>query len=174
LKDQATALAGQAAGQLGGLAQSAGGQIASGKDAVQQLAGNLFGAMGDNPILLGAVGLTVGALLGALVPQSEAEEAALSGMAGTVRGTVTDVAQQVVDRGGDATKKLVEGARDSAQSRGLSGDMSVTEIVQKAGSGELLGSVKDVALDALRAGEGAVRGDEAKTSGKGPDQRAAG
>jgi len=69
----------------------------------------------------------------------------------------TDLEQQVVDRGGEAVQKLAEGARDSAQAQGLSGDMSITDVVKKAGSGELLGSMKNVALDALKAGEEAVR-----------------
>ena len=160
LGDKAGALkdkAGQAASQAAGIAQNASDQIASGVQTAQQMGSSLFAAMSDNPILLGAVGLAVGALLGSLVPQSEGEKAAFSGAAGTVRETATDLAQQVVDRGSAAAQKLAEGARDSAEKRGLSGDMSVTDAVKKVGSGELLGSVKDIALDVLKAGDEAVR-----------------
>jgi Protein of unknown function (DUF3618) len=157
VKDTVTAAVGQATNQVGGMVHDAGDQVSSGVQAVQQISSNLFATMGDNPILLGGVGVMVGALLGSLVPQSEAEEAALSNLAGTVRSTATGMAQQVVDRGSEAAEKLVEGVRDSAETRGLSGDMSITDVVKKAGSGELLSSVKDVALDALKVGEEAIR-----------------
>jgi hypothetical protein len=156
-KDTLTAAVGQASSQIGGMVHAAGDKVAGGVQTIQQMSNNLFATMGDNPVLLGGVGLMVGALLGSLVPQWVAEEVALSDLAGTVRSTATGLAQQVVDRGSEAAGKLVEGVRESAETRGLSGDMSITEVVKKAGSGELLSSVKDVALDALKVGEDAIR-----------------
>jgi hypothetical protein len=146
----------EAAGQLGGIAQSTGNQVAQGAQAVQQMGSNLFATISDNPVLLGVAALAVGALLGALIPQSE-EEAALGGMAGQVREAASSLAQKVVDRGGRAAQQVLEAGRDSVQARGLSGDTTIVDLAKKAGSGELIGNVKEVALDVLKAGDDAVR-----------------
>jgi hypothetical protein len=61
---------------------------------------NVLSMIADNPVLLGAIGLAVGALLGALVPHSEQEEAALGEMAGRARETARNLSQEVMDRGG--------------------------------------------------------------------------
>ena len=131
--------------------------MAQGAQAVQQMGSNLFATISDNPVLLGVAALAVGALLGALIPQSEEEEAALGGMAGQVREAASSLAQEVVDRGGRAAQQVLEAGRDSAQARGLSGDTTIVDLAKKAGSGELIGNVKEVALDVLKAGDDAVR-----------------
>ncbi len=174
VKDTVTAAVGQATNQVGGMVHDAADKVASGAQTIQQMSNNLFATMGDNPILLGGVGLMVGALLGSLVPQSEAEEEALSDLAGTVRSTATGLAQQVVDRGSEVAGKLVEGVQDSAEARGLSGDMSITDVVKKAGSGELLSSAKDVAHDVLKAGEEAVRAEGSPQTSSSPQSDAQG
>jgi ElaB/YqjD/DUF883 family membrane-anchored ribosome-binding protein len=174
VKETVTAAVGQATNQVGGMVHDAGDKVSSGVQTIQQMSNNLFATMGDNPILLGGVGLMVGALLGSLVPQSEAEEEALSDLAGTVRSTATVLAQQVVDRGSESAGKLVEGVRDSAEAQGLSGDMSITDVVKKAGSGELLSSAKDVAHDVLKAGEEAVRGEGSPQTSSSPQSGAQG
>jgi len=161
----------EAAGQVSGMAQNAGSQVASGSRAVQQMGINLFATISDSPVLLGAVSLAAGALLGALVPQSEAEEKALGGIAGQAREVASDLAQEVVDRGGAAAQKMVEGVSGSAAARGLSGETTLTGFVEKVGSGELIGDVKEVALEVLQAGEDAVRKEGSTTQDKGPQPR---
>ena len=157
LRDQV----GGAAGRLSGTAQHAGqqasDQLAYGSQAARQMGGNLIATLSDSPVLLGALGLAAGALLGALVPQSDQEEAALGGIAGQTRETARGLAQEVVDRGGRVAQTVLETGRSSASEHGLTSGKSAGSVVDAALSGDLAGNAKQVAQDVLRAGDEAVR-----------------
>jgi ElaB/YqjD/DUF883 family membrane-anchored ribosome-binding protein len=154
--------AGEAAGQLATSAQSAGDQLTRGSKAAQAMGSNVLSMVADNPVLLGAIGLAVGALLGALVPQSEREDAALGDMAGQVRETARNLSQEVVDRGGQVAQRVLDAGRDSARAHGLTADKSLSDIVEDLKSGDLVGSVKNIAADVLRSGDEAIREDGLK------------
>jgi hypothetical protein len=124
---------------------------------------NVLATIADNPMLLGALGLAVGALLGALVPQSEQEETALAGMAGQARKTAQNLGQEVMDRGGRVAHQVLDAGRDSAREHGLTADKSVGEVVAGLQSGDLAGTVKQVAKDLLQSGDEAIRKDGLKT-----------
>ena len=151
--------AGEVAGQLTTSAQSAGDQLTRGSNAAQAMGSNVLSMVADNPVLLGAIGLAVGALLGALVPQSEREEAALGGMAGQVRETARNLSQDVVNRGGQVAQKVLDAGKDSAHAHGLTADKSLSDIVEDLKSGDLVESMKNIAADVLRSGDEAVRKD---------------
>ena len=162
LRDRAS----DATHQLGGAAQIAGSQLAHGGQTAQRMGSTLLSTITDSPVLLGAVSLAVGALLGALVPQSDQEEAALGGLAAQARGAARDLAQDVVDRGGQVAQQALDTGQDSAHAHGLTRDKTVGDLVKEARSGDLVGNVKQVAQDVLKAGDEAVR----KTSlGQGQD-----
>ena len=140
-------------------------------DGMQQATAGLVSALTGNPVALGALGLMMGAVLGALVPQSEAEEAALGGLASQARKAATDAAQQVADKSGEIAQKVVDAGLESAQDHGLTGDKPVSELFQDATSGDLVDNVKQVAQDAMKAGDHAVResgvaGESKDNSGK--------
>ena len=115
--------------QLATSAHGAGDQIAQGSKSAQAMGSNVLATIADNPMLLGAIGLAVGALLGALVPQSEQEETALAGMAGQARKTAQNLGQEVMDRGGRVAHQVLDAGRDSAREHGLTADKSVGEVV---------------------------------------------
>jgi ElaB/YqjD/DUF883 family membrane-anchored ribosome-binding protein len=133
-------------------------QAVHGAQAAQRAATDFVSTLGDNPVALGAIGFAIGALLGAVIPQSKEEENALGGLAGQAREAATGFAQQVADRGGEVAQKLVDTGMASAENHGLTGDKSVTDIVKEAGSGDLAENVKQVAHDVLETGEAALRG----------------
>ena len=159
LRDQV----GDAASSLGGSAQGAmrsiGGAGQRMGGAVGQTGGNLMSGLMESPVLLGALGLAAGALLGALLPQSDQEEAALGGIAGQARDTARDLAQQAMDRGGSVAQTVLSKGRESAEAQGLMGGKSAGSLVDAALSGELAGSAKQVVQDVLRAGDEGVRKD---------------
>ena len=164
--------AGDAADQLGSAAQQGGqyasDQLAHSSQTAQQMGGTLIAALADSPVLLGALGLAAGALLGALVPQSDQEEAALGGIAGQTRQTARDLAQEAVDRGGRVAQTVLEAGRSSASEHGLTSGKSAGSIVDAALSGDLAGNAKQVAQDVLRAGDEAVRKEGLGTGQGGP------
>jgi hypothetical protein len=143
--------------QVSDAARSAGGQFATSGQAAQDLGGRLASTLSDNPILLGALGLAAGALLGALVPQSREEEDALGGIAGQVRDTARGAAQDAIDRGSRVAHAVVDTGQQSASEHGLAGGTSVGSLVDAALSGELAGNARQVAQDVLRTGHEAVR-----------------
>ena len=164
LRDQASGAAGsigsaaQGAGRsISGAVQGIGGAATSGGQAASQAGGNLVAMLADNPALLGAIGLAAGALLGALLPQSSQEEAALGDIAGQARDTARSLAQGAVDQGGHVVQAVLDKGRDSAEAHGLTGGKSPGDLVDAALSGGLASDAKQVATDVLQAGEAVIR-----------------
>ncbi len=152
-------------GQISAMAQQAGDKVTQ---RAKEAGSKIISAMGDNPLLLGAVALGFGALLGALIPQSEQEEAALGDAATKIRETTRDAAQEIVDRGTELAGQVLTSGEKSASAHGLSGDTSVGELLESARSGELLNKVEGAARDTFQSAQAALRnGRGAKESPEG-------
>lgn len=115
-----------------------------------------FASLKSNPLALGGLAAVVGLIVGSLLPTSEAEENALGSAAGKLKATGRDMAQDLADKGGQVVNQVLDTARDSASREGLTADKPIGEAVAALKSGELLGSVKQVAADVLEAGKGAA------------------
>lgn len=111
----------------------------------------------SNPLALGGLAAVAGLIIGSLLPTSEAEERALGSAAGKVKATGRDMAQDLADTGGRVVNQALDTARESAGREGLTADKSIGDTLAALKSGELLGSVKQVAADALEAGKGAAQ-----------------
>ena len=59
--------------------------------------------------------------------------------------------------------QVLDAGRDSAREHGLTADKSVGEVVAGLQSGDLAGTVKQVAKDLLQSGDEAIRKDGLKT-----------
>lgn len=140
-----------------GAAQRAGDVLTQSGQAVGRVSSSLMGAIIENPVLLSALGLAAGALLGGLLPQSDQEEAALGGVAGQARDTARGLAQEAVDRGSHVAQAVAEAGHNSAQAHSLAGGQSVGNLVDAALTGELAGNLKQVATDVLHTGDEAIR-----------------
>lgn len=158
-----------AASGLGSAVHSARAGVAQGSQSAQRLGGGLVSTLSDSPVLLGALGLAAGALLGALIPTSDQEEAALGGIAGQARDTARNLAQEAIDRGGNVAQSILKAGQDSAREHGLTGGgASVGGLVDAALSGDLAANAKQVAQDVLRAGDEAARKEGLKRGQDGP------
>ena len=160
LVDQAGGAASAASSAASSLGASAQGAMQSALGALShggKASGNLAAAITENPVLLGALGLAAGALLGALLPVSEQEEVALGGIAGQARDAATSLAQQGLESGKAVAQAVADKGRASADAHGLAGGKSAGQFVDAALSGELAGSAKAVIQDVLQTGEEAVR-----------------
>jgi len=164
--------AGDAIGSLGATAQGTAQSLGSAaQDAARQAGdvlsqrgqaagkagGNLVAALTESPVLLGVLGLAAGALLGALLPQSDQEEAALGGIAGQARDTVSGLAKEAMERGSNVAQTVLDKGGESAKAHGLGGDATAGNVVDAALSGKLAGSAKEVLQDVLRTGDEAIR-----------------
>ena len=136
-----------------GAAQRAGGALTYGG----QAGSSTIVALVESPVLLGALGLAAGALLGTLLPQSDQEEAALGKIAGQARDTARGLAQDVVDRGSHVTQAVLDAGRESVKAHGLTDGKTAGNILDAALTGDLASSAKQVAQDVLRTGDEAIR-----------------
>ena len=140
-----------------GAAGYAGGTLSHGGQAAGQLGGNMVAALTESPVLLGALGLAAGALLGALVPQSDQEEAALGGIARQARDAASSLASQGMEGGRHVAQAVADKAHESAQAHGLAAGKTPGQLLDAALSGELAGGAADVVKDVLQTGDEAVR-----------------
>lgn len=158
------------AGSLGSSAQGAagyaGGALWHGGQAAGQMGSNIIAALSESPVMLGALGLAAGALLGALVPQSDQEAAALGGIARQARDTATGLANQGLEGGKHVAQAVVDRARESAQGHGMAGDKTPGQLVDAALSGKLAGDTSEVVKDVLRTGEEAIRKEASQMGGQ--------
>ncbi len=142
-----------------GATRSVGDVAQRGGQAAGQAGGNMLATVSDSPVLLGALGLAAGALLGAFLPQSDQEEKALGHVAGQARDTARGLAQQAMDSGGHVAQTVLNAGRDSAQAHGLTNVDSAGSLLNAALSGDLAENAKQVAQDVLRVSEESVRGE---------------
>lgn len=82
---------------------------------IGQSSSNLAHTVGENPILLGAVGMVAGALLGALIPRSRTEEEMLRPIADSAAGTVRDLASQAMDQGERVARAAMEAGKEATR-----------------------------------------------------------
>ncbi len=109
------------------------------------------------------------ALLGAIVPQADKEQAALGDIADKTRAAARDLAQETVDRGGKVAQPVRNAGVDSTRAHGLTGDKTVGACVDETLSGDLVNTLKQVAQDVLKASDSALRKDGLDGLGKIPE-----
>lgn len=151
---------------VGSTAQDALGSMSRSGQTAGQTGSRLVASMAESPVLLGALGLAAGALLGALLPQSDQEEEALGDIAGQARNTVRSVAKESMERGTQVAQAVLSKGKESIQDHGLAGDKSVGGIVDAALRGSLAGDAKQVLQDTLNAGDEAIRKEALIKQGK--------
>ncbi|MCA1734197.1 MAG: hypothetical protein LC732_11410, partial [Acidobacteria bacterium] len=84
----------------------------------------------ENPLVLGAAGLAVGALLGAMIPETDKEDELMGDTAQRVRNQVSEEVRERTDQvkhvaqaaAGAAKESGMEAARDQARREGLTGN----------------------------------------------------
>ncbi|MBC7636078.1 MAG: hypothetical protein H7251_10800 [Acetobacteraceae bacterium] len=161
--------ASDASGQFMGKAQGNSGPESTPVRPTQQAGSSLLATITDNPMLLGAIGLALGALLGAIVPQADKEQEALGDIADKARAAARDLAQETVDRGGKVAQHVLDAGLDSTRAHGLTANKTVGAFVDETLSGDLVNNLKQVAQDVLKASDSALRKDGLDGLGKIPD-----
>ena len=117
---------------------------ASARDAVQSLShyvprdqrevkSKLSTLLDEQPLILGAIGLAVGAAIGAALPITETEDHFMGGPSHQLRQAATDVARQEVEGLRAVAGEAVDNIRKSASDHGLSTD-NFTDLVKDVGS----------------------------------------
>jgi ElaB/YqjD/DUF883 family membrane-anchored ribosome-binding protein len=150
LRDRVSGAAGSAGDKLGAITGTA-------QTAIRNASSSLGSTLAESPVLLGALGIAAGALLGALLPQSAQEEEALGGMARQAHDAAKGLVSQGKERGANVARSVLGKVEESANAHGLTGDNTLGSLVDAALSGELAANAKVAAKDVLKAGDAAVR-----------------
>ena len=98
----------QSAAAIGDLAQRGGDMAARAGNSIAE-------TVGENPLLLGALGITAGVLLGALLPRTQQEEALTAPAASWAAHKANEAADEVVARGTRAADAAAAAAYEAAQ-----------------------------------------------------------
>jgi hypothetical protein len=113
--------------------------------------------LATNPLALGAAAAVAGLVAGALIPTLDSERQALGTAARKTRRAGADLAQDLVDRGGEALKEAIAATKDIAEDHGLTADRPVGELVSDIRSGQIVEDVKQVALESVDAAKSSAQ-----------------
>jgi hypothetical protein len=114
----------------------------------RQKSSDMLSSLTDSPLLLGALAVTAGALIGVMLPESSVEHQYLGETGDNVRGTVRDTAHEVMDRGQAAVQATMDAGMSSAKEAGLDPGQTAADLTAKA---------RQIAETALSAGKDAIK-----------------
>jgi len=92
---------------------------AGGDHAIGTLQQNLRQTFERQPLLLGAIGLAIGASMAAAFASTKFEKENVGAVADRVKDQITEVASEQVDRAKAAAERTLEAVKDEAQAQGL-------------------------------------------------------
>jgi ElaB/YqjD/DUF883 family membrane-anchored ribosome-binding protein len=101
----------------------------------------------EQPLIVGAVGLALGAIIGAMLPRSRREDELMGDASDNVKQSATEVAREQFQHAREAGERIVEKVQSEAEHQGLSPD-AAKELVQDIG-----GKVSAVAAAARESAE---------------------
>mgnify|MGYP001279900286 CR=1 FL=1 len=164
-----------AAGSAIGSTREATGRAA---DAARDAAGRAAGYLQEQPLLMGAIGVSVGALLGALLPPTRTEDQLLGGISEKIKDRAYEAADTAISGGVRVADAAMQAGSETADREGLTSD-SADETMRRAGSkvAEAATGARHVVEDALTAGREAVErelegSDDASAAPRGGSARA--
>ena len=121
MADRARSSASDAGATVSGQAREAAAAARAAGGYAADAGSRLAGAVADNPILIAALGMTAGALLGSLLPQTEAEAEHLGDAIGDLGSTARDAARDVMERGAEVVTAAANAGMQAARDQGLVG-----------------------------------------------------
>jgi hypothetical protein len=95
--------------------EAVGSAVQQGRDIAARASGGVAEVFSDNPLLLAALGLTAGALLGVLLPRSSQEDNLISPAVGKAVGAAREATEEMVARGSRAAEAAVSAGYQAAR-----------------------------------------------------------
>ncbi|MBX9462601.1 MAG: DUF3618 domain-containing protein [Aquamicrobium sp.] len=122
---------GSGASVLSDLARDTGART---KDAAHKVESEMTDLLQREPLVLGAVGLAIGAAIGALLPESKFEEKHLGPYEDRIKQAGAEAARSAVGKAGDVAAAAGQAALDEADQRGRVSGQEAPEMAQSAGA----------------------------------------
>ena len=109
-----------------GMMQSASGKLGSARDSATQLGdsakqqwqrarGSIDSLVNEQPLALGAIGLAIGAILGAAAPRTRLEEETIGQASRNLTEKAKEMGSQQLDKATQAAKQVVEKPKDQGK-----------------------------------------------------------
>ncbi len=114
----------------------------------RQKSGDMLSSLTESPLLLGALAVSAGALIGVLLPETSVEHQYLGETGDNLRGTARDAAHEAMDRGQTAMHATMDAGMASAKDAGFDPNQNAADLTAKA---------RQVAETALSAGKDAIK-----------------
>ncbi len=114
----------------------------------------------EQPLVAGAIGLAIGAIIGASLPRSRREDELMGEASESVKATAKGAAREQFEHIEDAGGRIVEKVRGAAEEQGLSAD-SAQSLVRDIGA-----KVSAVAAAAKEGAEGELKSAKEKAEGE--------
>ena len=151
---------------VGGVA----GSVSGGAGAATRGARGTISYIQDQPLLLGAIGVSLGAVLAMLVPPTRYERQLAGQLGEGVRGRAREAAGEAVEGVSRVARAVMDTARDAAGREGLT-DYSASGLVSAAREqvAEAAGRVRSVVEEAASAGREALERELDAAKGEGGD-----
>jgi hypothetical protein len=87
--------------------------------------------MREQPLVVGALGLAIGAAMAALLPRTQAEDSAMGEVSDAVKKAVGETTQEELDKAKAVAGRIVEETKSAAQREGLSPEGAVRSVAEK-------------------------------------------
>jgi ElaB/YqjD/DUF883 family membrane-anchored ribosome-binding protein len=110
--------------------------------------------MDEQPLVMGAVGLFIGAAIGALLPSTRAENRLMGDTADKVKDRATGLAAEQFERAQEVAGEVIDRVKEEAESQGLTLDAAKDKA--RAAASEIGEKVQAVAGKATEAAAGAA------------------
>lgn len=112
----------------------------------EKIAARSRDAYEEHPLIVGALGIAAGAVLGALLPHTQVEDRVLGDAGDALRRRAGEAARATKDAARDAAHRVVQTAKDAAEREGL------TPADARAAAGEVASRVQRVGEEVIQAG----------------------
>lgn len=130
---------------------------ASAVEGARDTAGRAAGYLQDQPLLLGALGVSVGALLAAVLPPSKAEDQLLGSLRDDLRDRAGEVAGAALAGGARVATEAINAGSETARREGLTADNAGSTVSSVAPQvADAAASARRVVEDSVAAGRQAL------------------
>lgn len=119
--------------------------------------------IGEQPVIVGAIGLAIGAVIGASLPRSRREDELMGEASESLKAAAEGTAREQFARAQEAGGRIVEKVRSAAEDQGL-GSESAQSLVRDIGA-----RVSEVAAAAKQGAEDELQSAKQKAEGEMPE-----
>jgi hypothetical protein len=144
---------------VGSAAHKAADAAVAGEKTIEDWAGRLTAMAKEQPLVLAAAGVVIGAAIATLLPKTETEDALFGETREQLKNAVGDIAQEQYQKATETVSHLVDDVKSAVESEGISTE-NASELVRGAAGkiDRVIGAAGEAAGEAVKEQLGSKRG----------------